>query len=106
MYYEKTLSGYIIRVRVTPNSSKNMISGIFTDSNNQDFLKINLRAVPEKGKANQELILFLSKLLHLSKSSFTILSGETDRYKKLQIDAEIKDATSFEALLKTLGQNQ
>lgn len=101
MYYEKTSSGYQIRVRVTPNSSKNAITGIFTDSNQKEFLKINLRAVPEKGKANQELIAFLSKLLHLNKSSFTILSGETDRYKKLQIDTE--NLPTLEATLATLG---
>ena len=101
MYYEKTSSGYIIRVRVTPNSSKNVITGIFTDSNQKEFLKINLRAVPEKGKANQELIAFLSKLLHLNKSSFKILSGETDRYKKLQIDTE--NLPTLEATLATLG---
>ncbi len=103
MYYEKTSSGYQIRVRVTPNSSKNAITGIFTDSTEKEYLKINLRAVPEKGKANQELIAFLSKLLHLNKSSFTIISGETERYKKLQIDTDSPPA--LEAILSTLGHN-
>ena len=85
MFYEKTSDGIIIRVRVTPNSSKCAVSGIFTDANGQDYLKINLNAVPKKGKANQELIKFLSKWLKQSKSAFTLINGETDRYKRLQL---------------------
>lgn len=104
MYYEKTSSGYIIRVRVTPNSSKNATTGIFIDSNEKEYLKITLRAVPEKGKANQELIIFLSKVLHLNKSSITIISGETDRYKKLQISTALSPV--LEETLTALGKNQ
>ena len=85
MIFEKIPTGYILRIRVTPNASKCGFGGIFSTPDNQDFIKINLNAVPEKGKANQELIKFLSKYLHLNKSSFSILSGETDRYKKILI---------------------
>ena len=88
MIYEKIPTGYILRVRVTPNASKCGFGGIFLTSDNQYFLKISLNAVPEKGKANQELIKFLSKYFHLSKSAFTIVSGETDRCKKVQILSE------------------
>lgn len=85
MFYDKTATGFVLRVRVTPNSSKCAISGIFKDADGKDYLKINLNAVPEKGKANQELIKFLSKTLKESKSAFTLISGETDRYKRLEI---------------------
>ena len=50
-----------------------------------EFLKISVISVPEKGKANQELITWLSKKLKLSKSDFSILSGEIDRFKKILI---------------------
>ncbi len=93
MFYDKTSDGIIIRVRVTPNSSKCALSGIFTDAAGQDYLKINLTAVPEKGKANHELIKFLSKWLKQSKSAFTLISGETDRYKRLQLTATNLAAT-------------
>jgi len=85
MFYEQTAVGFILRIRVTPNASKSSIGGIFTDADGKDFLKININAVPEKGKANQELIKILSKTLGISKSSFTIISGETDRYKKVSV---------------------
>jgi len=100
MFYEETSAGYILRIRVTPNASKCGISGIFVDSNNQDFLKINLTAVPEKGKANQELIKFLSKILNLSKSNFSIISGETDRYKKILLS--ISHTKETEDLLQNM----
>lgn len=50
-----------------------------------DRLKIRLSAVPEKGKANQELIVYLAKLLAISKSSIEIVQGQTARFKKLLI---------------------
>lgn len=100
MFYEKNATGYILRIRVTPNSSRCSIGGIFTDSSNTDFLKINLNSVPEKGKANQELIKYLSNLLNSSKSSFRILSGETDRYKKILF--EITPSPKIEDILNKM----
>jgi uncharacterized protein (TIGR00251 family) len=100
MFYEKNATGYILRIRVTPNSSKCGIGGIFTNATNTDFLKINLNAIPEKGKANQELIKYLSILLKCSKSCFTIISGETDRYKKISL--EIQPSPEIENILHNL----
>lgn len=85
MFFEQKDSSIILRVRLTPNSSSCMIKGIFTDASGESFLKLNVVAVPEKGKANQELINFLAKNLKIAKSDIKIISGETDRYKKLEI---------------------
>jgi hypothetical protein len=87
MFFEPTAQGYILRIRVTPNSSRCAVSGIFTDNFNQDYLKVSLTAVPEKGKANKELIKFLSQTLDISKQSFTLITGETDRYKKILLES-------------------
>jgi len=88
MFYEQTTDGYILRIRVTPNASRCAVSGLFKDNQEQVYLKISLNATPEKGKANQELINFLSKLLKISKSSFSILSGKTDHYKKILLTTQ------------------
>lgn len=85
MFYDVSADGYILRIRVTPNSSKCGVSGIFEDCTGATYLKISLNAVPEKGKANAELIKFLSKTLKHPKSAFSIISGETDRCKKLAL---------------------
>lgn len=103
MYYEQTTAGYILRVRVTPNASRCSIGGIFTDSNNQDFLKISLNSVPEKGRANQELIKLLSKHLNQSKSSFSIINGETERYKKILF--QTKPTPTIDEQLKLMGES-
>ena len=75
MFYDTVAEGYVLRIRVTPNASKCGVSGTFSDSIGAIFLKISLISVPEKGKANQELIKYLAKTLHESKGSFSLLSA-------------------------------
>lgn len=86
-FFDKTSEGYILRVRLTPNSSLYRSGGIITNAQNEMFLKIGVISVPEKGKANKEMIAFLAKKLKIAKSSIQIISGELDRWKKLAITA-------------------
>ncbi len=72
--------GIIINLKVIPNSSKNEIAGIFNN-----LIKIKINAPPDKGKANYELISFLSKKLDIKKSDIIILKGEKNKEKKLLI---------------------
>ncbi len=88
MFFEKNQKGIILRVRLTPNSSCCKINGVFVDPNGDEWLKINVISVPEKGKANQELIRFLAVKLRISKSDLQIISGELDRYKKILVQAD------------------
>ena len=85
MFFEVTAKGTLLRVRLSPNSSCCKTCGIFTTPDNEDYLKISVISVPEKGKANSELISWLSKQLKIAKSDFSIVSGELDRYKKILI---------------------
>ena len=85
MFFYKTDNGYIIRVRLTPNSSSCKVLGTTQDVNEDVFLKISVVSVPEKGKANKELINYLAKKLKIAKSDFEILSGELDKWKKIKI---------------------
>jgi uncharacterized protein (TIGR00251 family) len=50
-----------------------------------DVLKIKIKAPPDKGKANDELIDFLAKAFRVAKSDISILSGHTGRLKKIEI---------------------
>lgn|SRR5574344_1233727 len=81
-------SDIIIRVRAVPNSSCCGVAGVFVDAKGVDFLKIKVHAVPEKGKANQEIVNFLSDELKLSKSHFQIVGGKTDKFKKILIQGQ------------------
>lgn len=71
----------VISIKVTPNASKSGIAE-FCDG----VLKVKINAQPEKGKANKELIRFLSKELGVSKSSIAIERGETSRNKSVKIE--------------------
>lgn len=73
-------NGYL-RIKVIPSSPKNEITEIMDD----DTIKIRITASPEKGKANQELIKFLSKELSIPKDSISIISGKTDQLKLIKI---------------------
>jgi len=74
-----------VRVRLTPNSRRDNIGGTLVDENNIAWLKVSVRAVPENGQANLALIDFLAKWLGIAKSRIRLLSGSTNRAKKLAI---------------------
>ncbi len=70
-----------ISLRVYPNASRNeMVS--FTEG----VLRVKVSAPPSKGKANRELITFLSRLLGVGKDSVNIIKGHTTRNKVVVID--------------------
>lgn len=81
-----------IKVRIHPNAKKSSFAGIW----NETHLKININAPAVDGKANDALITFLSKALHIRKSAVQLLSGETSREKKIALF----DITQDEFLLK------
>lgn len=72
--------GIRVDIRVQPRSARNQIAGEYAGA-----VKIKLTAPPVDGEANQELIIFLSKLLKVSKSSIILLQGETGRNKTVEI---------------------
>lgn len=59
---------------------------------NEAYLKINVVSVPEKGKANKELISYLAKVLKIAKTDMEIISGALDRYKKILIKTNKENA--------------
>jgi uncharacterized protein (TIGR00251 family) len=75
----------LISIRLTPNASKNAITGWDKDVSGNDILKISVTAIPENGKANQALIKLLSKTWKIAKSEIVIVKGETERHKILSV---------------------
>jgi len=69
-----------IVARVQPNACQNQVLG-FKDG----VLHLRIAAPPIKGKANQELIKFLSDILGVSKSNLTIEKGVTGKKKVIGI---------------------
>ena len=67
-------------ISVIPKSSK---SEIIEENNN--YLKIKLKAAPVKGEANAELIKLLSKKYNVSKSRVEIIKGLNTKNKRVNI---------------------
>lgn len=99
-FYKKTTEGYILRVRLTPNSSFVKTAGVFFDAKDEAYLKINVISVPEKGKANKELLDFLAKKLDIAKTSLSVVWGQTDRFKKVCVITDQNLDEKLEAMAK------
>jgi len=81
-YIEKNGEKWYLRIKVVPNYSRTEFFAIMDDNT----LKIRLKAVPEKWKANTELIRFLSEALQIQKTSIELISWATDRTKLIRIN--------------------
>ena len=85
-----------IAVQISPGASKNEIMGMVND-----VLRIKIAAPPVKGKANKELIDYLSHLLGISKDKLDILKGHTSKNKIISIDGLSKVSVLEKLLSKT-----
>ena len=70
-----------LRIKVTPRQSKTEFFQVMDDGT----LKIRLKAIPEKGKANLELIRYLWEELSIPKAKIEIISGVGDEVKMMRI---------------------
>jgi uncharacterized protein len=86
-------------IKVQPNAGCNKIVSL-----NEGVWKIKIAAPPDKGKANRELIEFLSKITGLKKDSISIIKGETSHNKILSIEC-VDGILIEEALLKACNKN-
>lgn len=85
----------IVRVRVRPKSSKDMIDGVDPTADGP-ALKVRVRAVPADGEANEAVERVLADWLGVPRSSVSVASGHRSRVKSLQISG---DATSLDSRL-------
>lgn len=71
-----------LKIKVTAKSGKHEFSDLMADGT----IKIKLKAVRDKGKANAELIELLSDFFGVSRKNITILVGETSSQKIIEIN--------------------
>ncbi len=84
-------------VHVRPGAKRNEIKG-FVDG----VLRLNIAAPPVEGKANKELVEFLSESLDTAKSNITVERGLTSRNKTLLIRGMTLDQVLHKIGLKRL----
>jgi uncharacterized protein (TIGR00251 family) len=79
--FQQTEKGVIISLYILPNAPKSQVIG-----EHNGALKIKIQAPPVDGKANEEIVRFLSKKLEISKSKIEILKGDKSKLKKVLIE--------------------
>ena len=72
-----------LSVRITPGAKRNAVIAL-----REGVWHIKIAAPPVEGKANEELVAFLSKILDIRKNSLSVLKGHTSRTKLISV-AEI-----------------
>lgn len=71
----------VLTVRVKPNARMQKATCLDDGS-----WLLHLKAPPQDGKANEELITLMAKTLSVTKAQVHIKSGQTARIKRVEID--------------------
>ncbi len=74
-----------LRIKVTTKQPKTEYLSTLDDKT----IKIRLKAVPEKWRANEELIRFLAESLGVHKDTIEIIAGATDTVKLVRIGEKV-----------------
>jgi uncharacterized protein len=83
----------LLEIKAVPGASKTELTGI-----KDGRLRIRIAAAPEDGKANAEMLGFLSKTLDCPKRDLQLLSGEKSRLKTIALPLERREM--LEQILK------
>ncbi len=70
----------ILTIHVKPKSKKESL--VWLD---EDTIKMNVSAAPEKGRANERVIELLSEEFNVAKSHIRLIRGATARIKQFEI---------------------
>ena len=87
--YVETSDGVLLRLVVSPGAGETKAVG-----RHGDALKLRVAAVPEKGRANDEVVRFLADLFEAKKAEIELKSGDASRKKTVLVkgvDAETVD---------------
>ena len=87
-----------LEIKAVPNAPKTELTGFMENG----VLKIKVKAVPEKGKANKELIRFLAELFQVKKRDVLLTSGAASRLKRFKIIG--KDQTDLQKIIDSIGK--
>ena len=81
-------SGLRAAVRVTPKAARSEVKGIETDAAGEPFLAVRVKALPEGGRANDELMKLLARRWRVPARSLSVVSGAAARRKLLHVEGD------------------
>lgn len=89
-----------LRLRVSAGASRRRVLGVHGGA-----LKVSVKAPPEKGRANKDVLSLVAETFGLTPSDVTILSGETspDKVVKLALSPREAAARCQRALVEPRG---
>ena len=100
--YRLSPAGLSLFVRVTPNAGREAIEGAELRDDGSAVLRVRVKAVPDKGKANAAVVGLIARALGVPKSAVSVVSGESARLKTLTI---VGDGAVLAGLVEALGQS-
>lgn len=82
-----------LRIKVSPGASHDAVAPVWTDANGDRYLRVRVRAAPDKGQANKAVCAVLAKHYGVPKSSVTLVRGATNSMKHILISggADLQD---------------
>lgn len=84
----------MLEVKVVPQSGR--VALVLDKSG---ILKCFVKAAPEKGKANQEVVEIVAKTIGVARGSVEIVSGLTSRKKLIRVQTDL----TYEGFLNLIG---
>jgi hypothetical protein len=91
--------GSLLQVRVSPRSSRDEVAGVCLAADGSPSLAIKVRAVPDRGQANDAVIEILARTAGVARSTLSIVSGATKRLKTIHVAG---NPAAVEALIASL----
>jgi uncharacterized protein YggU (UPF0235/DUF167 family) len=90
-FWQATATGVTLRLRVTPHAGRDAIDGIERRADGETVLRLRVRAVPDKGRANAAVVALLAEALAVPKSRLTLLAGAAARLKTVAVAGDPAD---------------
>lgn len=84
-FCRRRADGVDLFIRLTPKAARDALDGVETVDDGRRHLKVRVRAVPEKGEANQALERLVAKAFGVPPGSVRVVAGGTSRLKTLRI---------------------
>lgn len=90
-------------IRLIPHAASDSIDGVDLLADGSHVLKVRVRAVPEKGRANKALIKLLAKAFGVAPTYVSVIRGAGARKKTLQINGDPAELMHRAAVLPGLN---
>lgn len=95
--FRATSEGVVLAIRLTPKAGRDEVEGV-AEFGGKPVLKAKVKAVPDKGEANEALVRLVARWLAVPSSGVVLVQGGKSRLKQIAVKGEP------EALLQILRE--